>query len=400
MKINKLSILTVNTFLLSPILSIPFMALQLFKKNDNFITLLVSILIGFFSLKYIPSFSNDKTRYIERSYQFSDFNFSDLIFYLNTTNSPDYLFDFYIYFFIQLGVDFKYFFLIVTSISTYLVFKAIKGIVGSSLGKKFIYDNLSLIIVVSSFSLTNLLSGIRFFLAGSIFLWFIYYFYFEKKYFLSFLFMILALSTHFSYFLFIVATIIAFLIGQTEKKSISSLKIFLLLSSLFFIIPRDIIEGLLTSLYLPTEYLYKVDLYIADSREDTESSIILNFLKNMWLYFSFVYLLFAKSKVDYRIYTLMVVFFISISFLYSIPLVFNRYLGYYKIIFSIYLILKIINKEDSRVLATLLLISYLIGFLIEIFVFRINFFESYSFSSFVTIYHSFVLEEGLPEFLN
>lgn len=56
------------------------------KKNDISIDILISILIGFFSLRCVPSFPNDKVRYIERSDLFVNYSLNDLLLYFKAVN--------------------------------------------------------------------------------------------------------------------------------------------------------------------------------------------------------------------------------------------------------------------------------------------------------------------------
>ncbi len=84
-KINKFYILTINSLLLSPIASIPFLVLQL-RKKAAIIDMLVSIIMGFFSLRYIPSFSNDKVRYIECSDLSVSYSLNNLLLYFKVVN--------------------------------------------------------------------------------------------------------------------------------------------------------------------------------------------------------------------------------------------------------------------------------------------------------------------------
>lgn len=388
MKINKHVVIIYNVFILSPFLSLPLLLIQLRKGIDKSVCFLISILMGFLSVKYIPHITNDKTRYIERNDLFSNYSFVDLFSYFNSTSRPDYIFDLLNYFFAQLNIDIRYLFFIVTFSTVYLFFSFVKKLINDSYS--FTYTNTTLFIVFFSFSLAGLLSGMRFMLAGSFFIWFVYYLYFDRKYVRAIILMILALSTHFSYSLLVLATLLSFFSNSTR-----TVKFCLIMSLLFFILPKSLVVNLLNFLSLPLEYETKIGNYTELDVEFSNNAVILSYIRNIWFYCAVIYLLLYKPDKNDRLYILVSVFLIFINIMYPIPVIFNRYIGFYKIIFATYLIYVSMNRSIKKVYFYLFLILYSIGWLVDVLIFRINFSESYSVSDLWSIFSIFS-EHGTP----
>lgn len=397
MKINKYSILTINSFLLSPLLSILFIVLQLQKKNDAIIGMLVSIIIGFFSLRYIPSFSNDKVRYIERSHLFGNYSLIDLFEYFKFVDRPDYIFDLINFTFTNLNIDIKYFFFFITSLSVFLTITGVKKIVRTIANPNFLYSNLTFFLVIFSFSIINVLSGLRFFLAGSIFLWFLYYLYFNKEYFKSFLILVLAIATHFSYSLMLIATAFAFLSANFRFP-----RILLFLSLTFFILPNSFLTNIFSLISLPSGYINKIDAYSSLEIVNTSSAVFLSLIRNIWYYFAIALMLIYKPFKKDKFYILIVCLMVFINMTNSLPVVFDRYITYLRIVFAMYLVylLTIDRNKKNMVIAFSFLIFFGLSVYTDIFiVLRYNFDKSYSIDTMWTIYHIITEDEGLYEYL-
>ncbi|MGO2119746.1 MULTISPECIES: EpsG family protein [unclassified Psychrobacter] len=397
MKINKFNILTVNSFLLSPILSMPFIILQLRKKNDTIVSLLFSLIIGFFSLRYVPSFSNDKVRYIERSELFADYSLGDLLLYFKAVNRPDYVFDLLNFTFSKASIDIKYFFFVITSLSVFLTFIASKKIVKSVTNSDFIYSNSSFFLILFSFSAINVLSGLRFFLAGSIFLWFLYFLYFKQMYLRAFLILLLAIATHFSYSLILVATIFAIL-NQNFKFP----RVLLISSLVFFILPNSFLMNIFSLLSLPSGYLTKVEAYTLSETVYTDSSIILSLIRNSWYYFAIAFMLFYKSSTNDKFYILIVFLMVFINLTYSLPVVFSRYVTYARIVFAIYLVYLLLNNKNKK--NVIIVFSFLALFSLSVYtdlfiVLRYNIERSYSIETMWSIYHIITEDNNLYNYL-
>ena len=395
MKISKAFVITINVFLLSPFLSIPLLIAQLYKKVNTGIIFLTSLLISMLSMKFIPNYSNDKTRHIERNQLFTDYgSLSDLFDFFEYYDSADYLFSFFIYVFNRLNVNVKYFFFIVTFISVYLTLLAIKRIVDSTTQKDFSYTNSSFFLAITSISAIALLSGVRYFLAGSFFIWFIYFLFFDKKLINAYLVLTISVLIHFSYSLLLMASLIAFMVS-----SVRCVRIALITSLLFYLLPMSFLENILQSLSLPSGYLKKVQLYTEEEYGFSDNAVILNQIKNLWFYLAFGYLIFTKKISNENFYIIIAVYMTIINLMFPIPVVFNRYTGFYKIVFAAYLIYIYGCKDINKMLFLMFYILMFISFSIEIFVLRYNFIYSYPLDEMWSIFHIFSSDENLLNFL-
>lgn len=395
MKINKHTALAYNLFLISPFASIPFILIQLRKGTDKGVCLLVSLLIGILSMRYVPSFTNDKVRYIERNEFFTYYSFTDLINYFTSVSRPDYIFDYLNFLYSKLHLDIRFFFLIITTISIYLTLRAIKSILQYSVKNEFTYNNAFIIFFISSLSLANVMSGLRFFFAGSIFLWFIYYFLFRKKILLSIILCLIVAFTHFSYLLLTVGVVAAYYLRPNTKL----LKAALVASFLSFLITPNILVNAINLLPIPELYFTKVALYTDYDVDYSANAIILRYIQTTWYYLALIFLVLSKPKENILFYYLIVIFAILINLMYPIPVVFLRYISFFKILFAVYLInLKITHKISNKVFI-LFLMLYILGFLVELFILRINIITSY-FSSDMLYFFSVILNtDGLYDYL-
>lgn len=394
MKVNRNIVMTYCSFILSPFLSLPFLWVQLRKGVDKGAVFLISILMGMLSAKYIPTITNDKSRYIERYDLFSNYSFTDLITYFVSVSRPDYLFDSLNYFFSRLGFDVRYFFFIITFLTVYLNFIFLKKMVDKSCNGSFIYNNTTFLLVLSSISFIGLFSGMRFAFAGSFFLGFIYLFYFSKSYIRAFLLLVITLSIHFSYALLITGIFLT--LFNPKAKTI---KFFLILSLLFFILPKGVLEGILGALSLPSGYSSKADIYINLDRESSENGKILTYIKNAWFYFAILHLLLHRPHYNNKLYIIVSILAIFINFMYPVPIAFNRYIVFYKIIFAGYLIYMILTNNIKRSLFYGFLFLYIVGLSTDMLVLRVNFSESYNLSEIWSIFYTFAEAKEPHKFL-
>ncbi|SFU68309.1 EpsG family protein [Porphyromonadaceae bacterium KHP3R9] len=381
-KLQKGTLETIIVFILSPFLSVPFIFAQLRRGHERYMTFLLSIIMGFISFLFIPHYSNDKTRYIERFELFSNFNLHDLQEYFVYGLRPDYIFDFIIYMFAKLGYSYHYFFFFVTTVTVFSIFKFIQK-TNETLVRSFNYKHtlLFVILILGALSFPNLLSGIRFFLAGSVFIWAVYFLLINKSLVKGVLFFTVAILTHFSFAFFIPAIL---LIAYWPKKI--DPKFLLLISLIFLFLPKTILGDIFQLFDLSESYGGKVDSYLSSEREETLNFKILTHLRALWVYFSYVYILIINKEKDTN--KLFLLFIVTLSFInmtFSVPVVFNRYLIVSKIFFVTYLIYKKNTKSIKLKYFYTFLGLIVMSCLIDLYVLRPNIFASYSLSNMATI---------------
>lgn len=390
MKLPKKSLTTFYVFFLSPFLFIPFLILQLKAKKDSGVILITSLFLSILSFNYIAYITNDKARYIERFTAFNKYSIQDLITYYQESFRPDYIFDFINYIVSKSQLSDSYFFLLITFTTVFSLLTFIRKSIREDV--PFNFCNKTFFLVLFSLSLPALFSGVRFIFAGSMFVWFIYSFYIkkEKALVISFVFLLLSISTHFSYLYLTLPVFFALFALRTGLK-VSYLKVLLVFSFLSHFIPPILFASLFDAINLPSGFANKVEIYTAHSEfESSYNAKILDLIKYSWYYFSIPVLLLYKPKNSNALLLLILSFFIFINIISPIPTAYYRYLGFIKIIFAIFIIKEFISNNLQKRLFIFLLFLYFIGFMTDILVLRTNFLESYSLSNSLTLFHVFL----------
>lgn len=381
-KLQKGTLETIIVFILSPFLSVPFIFSQLRRGHERYMTFLLSIIMGFISFLFIPHYSNDKTRYIERFEMFSNFNLHELKEYFVYVLRPDYIFDFINFVFAKSGLSYHYFFFFVTTVTVFSIFKFIQK-TNETLVMSFNYKHtlLFVFLILGALSFPNLLSGIRFFLAGSVFIWAVYFLLINKSLVKGIFYFTIAILTHFSFAFFIPAIL---LIVLWPKKM--NPKFLLLISLIFIFLPKTILGDIFQLFDLSESYGGKVDSYLSSEREETFNFKILTHLRALWVYFSYIYVLFInKEKSTNKLLLLFIVTLSFINMTFSVPVVFNRYLIVSKIFFVTYLIYEKLTKSIKMKYFYTFVGLLIMSFFIDLYVLRPNIFASYSLSNMATI---------------
>lgn len=369
---------TIILFLASPFLSIPFIVFQL-KRKDNAVLILIALLFGLLSFNYIPHFSDDKVRYYERYKTFVSLDWAGFIQHLETTNRPDFIFESLLYIFAKLEFNIQYLFLIITSFTVYSILFFIKKAIQKKDKSLYNYTIWTVLLIVFSLSLGDLFSGVRFYFASAIFIWGIYFLFFHKNIVKSVLLLLLSIVTHFSLIFFIPVIIISYFFPKNKSP-----KIILLISLVFLFLPKDFLSNLLGMVQLSDSYRAKSDGYLTDDRMFSENLVILNFIRNTWLYFSYGYIILRKGDYS-KMYVLIVFFTALVNVTYPVPLIFNRYTILLKILFIPFYLFLWYKKQMSLKTFTLISILFFLNFLVDIYVYRYNFLESYNFIDMLTI---------------
>ena len=367
LKSNKGTFEGVIFFLLSPMLSLPVILLNLFKGNA-FMNRLLICLCSFISFLYIPAFSNDKMRYLERYSNFKGLDLSEYLNYLIVTKRPDFILESLVYLFSKFSIRVELLFFLVTWITLTFLYEVIRKV--SNLNNWLLLTTFFFL----SLSFPNLFSGIRFYFGFSILVYAIYQF-FEvgnKRKFIFFA--LLALFTHFSMSFLIITVLITYYV------KIRNLKFLFFLSFGFFFIPKSLLAELVGFLDVSGSYNNKANNYLGevDAFGDSLSNFS-SFLafhgKMIWYYFLSFYILFFRGKVDDLWWKYFVITAVFVNLTYAIPVVFFRYSLALKLIFLIFMI-KDISYFRKKSQVYLYLILCLIGALIEFNQIRYNLTES------------------------
>lgn len=393
-KNNRGTIETCLFFMLSPLMSIPFIFWQLYKKSDKRMVLLISLLIGILSFLFIPNWSSDKARYYERMQLFEFYSYSDLLRYFTVIRRPDFLFDNLIFIFSKLGFDINFLFFGISAFTVYSIFKFIKKIADFYFKTEFTFDILLCLLIVFSLSQSGLFSGIRFYFATSIFIWSVYYIFFLNNLWKGILFFLLTLTIHFSFAFFIPVLLIVYFFPKKLDP-----RIVLIFSMLFILLPKDYLSNIFGFLEMPESYANKADVYLTMERDQSGNALILSFLRNSWVYFSYIFLLFLNKDRDSKIFLIFIILLSFVNITYSMPIVFNRYTVVLKIFFLAFFIVLYRQKKVKPAYFYFLFLCFFMNFIVDTNVLRYNYLASYNFSELLTTIHIFSKKISPYDFL-
>lgn len=359
-------------FLISPILSVPVTLRGVYFKSFSSL-ILVALTLGLLSYLYIPTISNDKVNYIELYNLCEKYGFDYLIGYLKN-GRPDFILHFLVYLFAYFGLSFSWLFFCVTSFTTGVCFYIFNK-VGEKLSSAEYF--FGFLLVLFSFSLPDLFSGLRFYFASSFVFLGVYFGLLAKKKF-SVLYFIVAGLIHFSTFLFLGFYIIL----RLSTKSSRFYRNIFLSSLIFLLIPKSLVLPLFTNLGLDGVFEDKANIYLGETdfiesgiSGGSSNYIVVYLMSISWSFFAYLYLLFKKHQ-ESIILNVVYLFFAGINVFYSITTVYSRYLLVVKFLFIILFIFEQ-SKEKNRWLQSLFLVSLIINIISNIIVMRYNIIESF-----------------------
>ncbi|MFV0208655.1 EpsG family protein [Empedobacter falsenii] len=307
----------------------------------------------------------DKYRHMEFYDLVKNMSFSEFLIY-NFKDSPDFIFRLLLYIGGSIGIRVHYIFFVITFITIFLFLKVFKKYIESNnIERKYIV--LATLLSLFSISYISVFSGMRNTLALS----FIFYGYYlglieRKKYALFYL--LLGVCTHFSVVLFL---FIYLIYPYVKRISITKLRILLFCSLLFIILPKDFLLDFFRSLGLGGALDIKANAYLIQKESSTIKSFsekIIEFFDSIWIYLLSIYLI-IKSQKRSEFYIVLLLLLISINIFISMPIIFNRYALFVKLILVLFLIQNEI-KFDKIKFSFFYLILFLVNCLFQIIVMR------------------------------
>lgn len=371
-------------FLISPFLGLPIYLFEIYK-NRKFSPFLISIIFGLLSFMYIPMENNDKAYYLLLYKDYGYYNFNQFLYHL-LDDKTDFIFYTAIYLFAWLKISYAYIFYILTSITVYNIFY-IFNIHATKLNLNKKYFFLFFLILLFSFSLPHLLSGIRFYLGGSFILLGLHLLFYEKRPKIGYLYLIVGSLTHFSTIVFLIGALIIHVLKPKEKI----ITYFFILSFLFLLIPRGELNEVFSALGLSGIYAEKLNAYLGEA-DFLENSISIgnfnNYIKilfdGLWLYVALFYLLItykSKSSIKYLLYAMLGI----TNIFMSAPTIYARYLLIIKVLFILLLIHDCGRFYRKDFLYRFFLIILSLNFIMDIIMMREIFINSYFDSSTLTL---------------
>lgn len=391
---KKSSFYSLVFFLLSPFLTVLMQVYHIARGNRFALKLFIATM-GLVGYIFVPEWTNDKTRYYERYEEFKNYDVSQFTTYLVISNRPDFIYESLIFLFAYFGLSIQLLFFIINTFCIYSIFKITDLITNYfKSNKRFV----CFLLILFSFALQHLYSGIRFTFTACIVLWAIYLYEYKQQKLKAILLFAAACLTHFSFIVFI----LAFVIYKIVPKY--NFKYFFIFSLLFLFIPKEFLMKYFTLFDAGDGYSNKVDLYVngddfsTKNFENNISSIIVYYARNLWIYFAYIILLLKKNS-NKKIIQLLFVFMAFLNVFYAFPTIFSRYLIFCKFLFTIYLISEYLESKNNKTF-NLLFILYFITFVIDAYVLRNNWAATFNDISIINIFTTLAREVNLSNVID
>lgn len=375
-------------FFLSPLALIPSIFIQLSKKKDAGLILLTSSFFSVLSFNYIPNITNDKASHIIKVKDFSTYSFNDLIDYFDQTNSPDYIFNIAMFLFSRFDSGFNYLFFTLTFLTIFILLLCVKNTLRASFD--FGFNNKIFLFFVFSISLGSLFSGVRFYFGVSLVLYSFYFLYVKENRKLFLVFFILSVLTHFSLIFFIIPVLFS-----RFKIPPKKLRLILAFSILFFMVPKDFISGILSSVSFTSGINDKIEAYKDWSRDISINYTILQSIRTLWYFIAVSYLIAYKKIGNDKMYSIIMAIFISINFISPIEIAFERYSIVASFVFLTFILSEYYRKKVKTHYLNIFIFLYFLSTVVDIYLLRLNFLNSYSVNNMLTLFHVFI-NGGVP----
>ncbi|UII77602.1 EpsG family protein [Flagellimonas sp. HMM57] len=321
MRIDKNLLISGVGLLLSPFLALPGVILGILKKQSSALFLL-AVLFGLVEYQIIPKIIDDLARHYDLFEDMSSMSISRFFKYLSTR--PDFLFYWIMYIFSKLGFSARFFastvvFFILSNF--FLVFHRLFNKYSSRL------FTAGLLMLLLSFQWKLLLMGLRNYWGFSFVLLAFYFYFFEKSK-KGHIYLILACFIHFSSILFVPVYIF---FGRVKNEDLLC-RVLFICSLGFVFIPKEALLVMVTLLPLKGNlqqkalgYLTGLDV-IEEAMQESFGAVILYYIKILWTYFAYLYLLFTykrKSLLRNMVYILV----FTMNIFSAAPDIFTR-IGY------------------------------------------------------------------------
>ncbi len=278
-------------FLLSPFLALPGIVFGIIKKQRTAL-ILFTIFVALIEYQLIPKTIDDLARHYALFEEMGDMSIKSFLNYLKTR--PDFLFYWIMYMFAKMGLSARLFASFVVFLTLNNFFLVFYRFFKQSSVNLF---SVGLLMLIFSFQWKLLLMGLRNYMAFSFVFLAFFNAFFEKGR-KGYPYLIIACFIHFSSILFVPV----YLVFNRIKKQDAVCLILFICSLGFVFIPK---EFLLTAIaILPLKgniqekaigYLTGLDI-IEEAMLESKSAVVLYYIKILWTYFAYVYLLITYKR--------------------------------------------------------------------------------------------------------
>ncbi|AJH15305.1 EpsG family protein [Myroides profundi] len=364
-------------WILTPLLSLLVILFNVYRK-DKVSLLLFSLVIGAFSFVYIPLDNDDRVRHYERFYEISGLDsFSGFMDYLTNNNLPDSFVYGIMYLLSLFTNDPRSVFFVASTLTTYifllLYVKINKEIFSFS---KWVFF-MCFCLVIFSFNYTYLFSGLRFYVGAAFALLGWYYLCYCQKKFSGFLFLFLAVYSHFATSLVVVSFIILFFtLGKVNFRKVFYVSFF------FTLIPSELLFQWISMLPLAGSYISKANDYLmyndilSEAAQNAAIFKLILLYKSLWVYFILMFV-YIYRKSDFKDKVLLNSFFVIISLrnVFSSSPTISQYYDTIALFLSVLFMIKFYMFYINKLFH--LFVFYVFGnFILDTYKYRYNFIES------------------------
>lgn len=334
-KKGMISIVAFNIFLISPLFSLPFIFWGIYK-NERFSLFLAALFFGIVTYMIKPYSSLDISRYYEAYDFISKNNLKDFISFLKTEN--DYLFYCIYYIFSLFGLKFQYVLLFLSTTCFYLSFLVFDNIskhltLNMSKNQNFLF----FILFLLSLPVLSLISTTRFSIGYTFFMLYVYH-KLVKKDILSYVFLALAIFTHFAYIIYLPFLLVT---SKIKNKKLLPILIFSL-AVLSMGVPIDKIIEIVSNV-LPSLSL-KMITYI-QTYENTYIKIFSS-IQLIPVYLSILFLIlyykYIPSNILYLFLSTLILVVLTLPFN---MIIYDRFIQVFKPILALTLVFTFYNKK-------------------------------------------------------
>lgn len=332
-KIDAINLIMVLAFTPISILTLFFS----FLKNSKMSVFLYSLFLALLSYSYKPYVEYDKTRHYEMYNYVKTLSFNDFWGYV-TSFSPDFLFYLFLHLGGKLGISFHHIVFLCTFVTILLIFSILNEEKRKITTNLFNNVVMSIIVICSVYYL-DVLSGIRFYLAASFFLYGLHLL--SKGNIFSLVFLVLSIITHFAIILVLPLCLFCY---WYKFVNFYFLKLAIIVSlCLSFLVPSGVqfLGGLGGALG------YKIQAYLLIETQIVESATlsrkIFDFVNIFWFYVLNIYSLFFLKRNN-SMYCCMMLITLCLSNVFILfPEVFTRY----ALLVRVFLVLFLLERFSS-----------------------------------------------------
>ncbi len=370
-KMNKISFFNSCFFMISPILSLPFLFFGIYKKNK--ISLILLMFFGaLITYQLVPHETSDLFQHY-RFYNQSLYK-PIKIFIRELLNKPDFVIYLGSFLFAKIGLSPQLFFSILTYLTLFYMYKVYNKLITNDVSKSNYL--IGIILIFFSIELLGLYSGIRNLLASSILLYSFYLGIFENKKRKSLTFFIFSFLVHYGTLIFIPVYVFSIYWNLTTKKILY----IYICSFIGIFLSKSYLYDLALLLPLPEAFDAKIRAYLfgLDLAEkgflESKSAYISYMIRISWVFFAHLYLFVTyKRQSPLRKSVLMSMCLLNV---FHLAPDINMRLTYFIEPLFIYLLYHEINYKYNKIIIITFFIYIIPSFVVNIIINRVFFINS------------------------